>query len=457
VKWGATMDVLKKAGFVGNRGDAAALLLADLERKGDAYCIVGMTEGMPENIPSDLDIIVTPGHEKIFADQLHRFCRTHGMRFVQALRHRTGTYHVLCWRGKSGDVQFLHPDVSSGYAKNGRRFITASDLLVGRRLACDAAGTPRGFYIPAPASEFLYYLIKRIDKCSIGVREGDHLSSQWRSDPEGAARQVRRFWRGADARAILEAAKRNEWEKISVDLPRLRKKFRARGSLNFCGLWRVLERPWRRFFKPTGFWVVILGPDGVGKTSVLDHVSQNLAPAFWRKASFHLRPHLGRGKSFISSPVTDPHGARPRGLLLSTAKLFYFLFDYFFGYALRVHPKLVQSTFILFDRYFHDLLADPKRYRYGGAMWLARLVGRCVPKPDLWVLLDAPGEIVVARKGEVSLAEATRQRQAYRDVLAPFQNVARVDASQPLEAVVREVEDHILDRLEKRTRGRFGL
>ena len=451
------IDAPRKASFSGSRGDAAALLLADLEQQGDAYCIVGMTGGMPENIPSDLDIVVTSGHEKVFAGQLHRFCHTHGMRFVQALWHRTGTYHVLCWRGESGDVQFLHPDVSSGYAKSGRRFLTASDVLVGRRLARDAAGNSRGFHVPAPASGFLYYLLKRIDKCSIGVREGNHLSAEWEPDPEGAACQLRRFWRGDDARAILEAAKRNEWEKISVDLPRLRKKFRAQGSLSFRGLCRVFERPWRRFFKPTGFWVVVLGPDGVGKTSVLERVNENLAPAFWRKASFHLRPHLGRKKTSISIPVTDPHGKPPRGVLFSTAKLFYFLFDYFFGYALRVRPKLVQSTFILFDRYFHDLLADPKRYRYGSAMWLARLVGRCVPKPDLWVLLDAPGEIVVARKGEISLAEATRQRQAYRDVLAPLQNVARVDASQPLEAVVRDVEDHILDRLEERTRGRFGL
>ena len=451
------IDAPRKAGFSGSRGEAAALLLADLERQGDAYCIVGMTDGMPENIPSDLDIIVTPGHEKIFADQLHRFCRTHGMRFVQALWHRTGTYHAFCWRGESGDVQFLHPDVSSGYAKNGRRFITARDLLAGRRLACDAAGNTRGFYIPAPTSEFLYYLIKRIDKCSIGVREGNHLSSQWRADPEEAARQVSRFWHGHDARILLDAAKQNNWEKISVDLPRLRKKFRARGALSFRGLCQLLERFWRRIFQPTGLWVVILGPDGVGKTSVLDRVYKDLAPAFWRKASFHLRPHLGRGKATVFSPVTDPHGKPPRGVLLSTAKLFYFLFDYFFGYALLVQPKLVQATFILFDRYFHDLLVDPKRYRYGGAMWLARLVGRCVPKPDLWVLLDAPGEIVVARKGEISLAEATRQRQAYRDVLAPFQNVARVDASQPLDAVVRDVEDHILDRLEERTRGRFGF
>jgi len=443
---------------LGNRGAAAALLLADLERWGGDYCVVGVTEGMPEKIPGDLDIVIASGQEKAFADHLHRFCQTHGMRLVQALQHEpTAVYYALCWRGESGELQFLHPDVCSDYLRHGRRFLKAGAILSGRRLACDAAGNSRGFHIPAPAVEFLYYLLKRIGKGSLGRREGDHLSVEWRRDPEGVARQVNRFWRGIDARAILDAAKQNEWEKIRADLPRLQQRLRPPARPGVLGLGQRFSRIWRRFFQPTGFWVVVLGPDGVGKTSVLDRIGDNLVPAFRRKAPFHLRPHLGRGKAALSSPVTDPHGACPRGGLLSTAKLFYFLFDYVFGYALQLRPQLVRSTLVLFDRYFHDLLADPRRYRYGGAIWLARLVGRWVPKPDLWVLLDAPGEIVVARKGEVSLVEATRQRQAYRDVLAPFQNVARVDASQPLEAVVREVEDHILDRLEKRMRGRFGF
>ena len=65
--------MLRKTGFSGNRGDAAAALLADFEGRGAEYCIVGITEGMLENIPRDLDIIVTSDQEKAFAVQLDRF------------------------------------------------------------------------------------------------------------------------------------------------------------------------------------------------------------------------------------------------------------------------------------------------------------------------------------------------------------------------------------------------
>ena len=59
------------------------------------------------------------------------------------------------------------------------------------------------------------------------------------------------------------------------------------------------------------------------------------------------------------------------------------------------------------------MLVDPRRYRYGGAMWLARWVGKIIPKPDLWILLDAPAEVLQKRKQEVPPEETARQRRAY--------------------------------------------
>jgi thymidylate kinase len=71
---------------------------------------------------------------------------------------------------------------------------------------------------------------------------------------------------------------------------------------------------------------------------------------------------------------------------------------------------------------------------------MARLVGKLMPQPKLWVLLDAPAEVLQARKQEVSLEESARQRQAYLAFVCQQREYAIVDASQPLDRVIADVE-----------------
>jgi hypothetical protein len=133
----------------------------------------------------------------------------------------------------------------------------------------------------------------------------------------------------------------------------------------------------------------------------------------------------------------------------------YWFVYYTFGYVIR-HLALARSTLMLNDRHFVDILVDPKRYRYGGPLWLLRLIWRVIPKPDLIVLLDAPPEVLQARKQEVSFAETVRQRRAYLSLVRGMGNGHVVDATQSLDHVTRDVSDIILRHLATRVARRFG-
>jgi serine acetyltransferase len=135
----------------------------------------------------------------------------------------------------------------------------------------------------------------------------------------------------------------------------------------------------------------------------------------------------------------------------SIAKPFYFLADYCIGYLLKLRPLLVRSTLLLFDRYYHDLLADPKRYRYGASLRLVRWIGNFIPKPDLWLVLDAPVEVTQSRKREVSRAEALRQREVYRQLAAHLYDAVVIDTSQSRDTTVAQVSNAILEHLARRT------
>jgi thymidylate kinase len=75
-----------------------------------------------------------------------------------------------------------------------------------------------------------------------------------------------------------------------------------------------------------------------------------------------------------------------------------------------------RGDIVLCDRHPLEVLAtDADRRTLGGAVerWVTR---RLVPWPDAVVLLDAPGDVLFARKGEHSPAELEAQRRAFRSV-----------------------------------------
>jgi len=80
-----------------------------------------------------------------------------------------------------------------------------------------------------------------------------------------------------------------------------------------------------------------------------------------------------------------------------------------------------------------------------------------VPQPDLVFILDAPPEIIQARKQEVPFAESARQRAAYLALVPHLRAAHVIDAAQPLGKVVADVLGIVLMRLEARAAGRLDL
>src|SRR5205807_1218892 len=131
-----------------------------------------------------------------------------------------------------------------------------------------------------------------------------------------------------------------DWSGLRPLYPALRQWLKRRAPRG--GAWSRLRylagevlRKLQRIAVPTGICVVLLGPDGCGKSALGDGLMEALAPAFRRTARFHLRPNLGR-KRRPGVPATEPYGKQPRGAFLSCVKLGYLLFDYVAGYWLTV-------------------------------------------------------------------------------------------------------------------------
>ncbi len=188
-----------------------------------------------------------------------------------------------------------------------------------------------------------------------------------------------------------------------------------------------------------GLWVAFFGPDGVGKSTVIEQLQQQLRPAFDEIGKFHFRPGFGR-RALDRIAVTDPHANLPRSALISLGKLLYWLLDCWIGYVLTVFPQRHRCGLVIYDRYYPDILVDPVRYRLPPrTARIAKGLAKLAPRPDLCVLLDAPAEVVYARKSELPLAELRRQRVTYLKMFEGMPSKLLVNANLPINEVARNV------------------
>jgi thymidylate kinase len=246
------------------------------------------------------------------------------------------------------------------------------------------------------------------------------------------------------------------------------KALRARPRSTLNGLAHQMRLAVRERLHPTGLDVAILGPDGAGKTSLC----RTIATMEYRCIPYHaaediglyhhVLPTLSQLAGRISGtevhPVANgrhPHSTPLHHPLIWFAKYLYYTADQWISQASWMRHKLSRSMLLLRDRHLMELTIDARRYRYAGPDILPHLIARLAPRPDLVILLDAPATVLFERKPDLDLAEAARQRDAYRTLVSRLPNGRIVNGAQQLDRVFNDVRTVIAEEARIRTIQRF--
>ena len=268
------------------------------------------------------------------------------------------------------------------------------------------------------------------------------------------------FFQAHLAYSLVNSTIDNDRAKMMILLPKIRRSLliRSLAKSPFSLLFKVINYYFAElticYSKELRFDVCLLGPDGAGKTMVTHHLLNKLQNSAKSVEAFHFRPKTTRD-NMLSMPVMNPHAMPTRSYTLSVVKLAYFAVLYITDRWFRINDKR-NSVLYIWDRYYHDILADPKRYRMGAPAWLVRLFGRLIPKPDLFLILDVCPEVARTRKIEVSEAENERQFHAYRALAKELPNAVLIDANYTPEEVATSCEHEIVKVMVRRLDERMG-
>lgn len=416
-----------------------------------AYCVLGDTRSLPTFVSSDIDIVVSRQDFRYVENAVQDFATKYNCYLVQVLHHEvTASYFVLSFLVGDGKVSYVHPDICSDYSIKNKIFLTADQMLLERKLAVNEKGEDKLFYVCSPDIEFTYYLLKKIEKNTLSILQFEHLREQHSKMPERCRLVLADYFSHSDVDNIINFVRSGNLELLIASLPHLKSYLSENTEIRFKDYRREVLRSISRVINPTGVVIAFLGPDGAGKTAIGERLEHDLAPAFRGVRRYHLRPNILGRNSKVSSIVTNPHGQKRRGILASIAKLVYFIIDFSLGYVKQIGLLKVKSNLILFDRYFHDLMIDPKRYRYGGPMWLIKIGSFLVLKPDLFLVFDAPTSAIQARKREVGFEETERQRQAYLAFAKKQPNCIVIDTSSNIDESVKAASKAVLAYMQAR-------
>lgn len=367
------------------------------------YAVLRSFDDLPDHYEShDIDMIMSETeYDRVKAD-LYGIAEKHGYKLLQYYRdERFVTIFFQKVTENSSDI--LELDFFFAMSAKGIIMIDAEDILKNRCF------NGKVYYVSL--------VDEVLDKCLcngvFGVAYPERYMCRYEmlSDAEKAElNQKLEYVFGCD---IHSFAIHQRTDGKTLTKYAMKQGVRHRGVKQYLFRMRHLSHIIKNLLAPRGIFMSFTGPDGSGKTTVLDLIGDCYEKVFRGSIQVHhFRPdvlprlavlfHRAGLKKTVDEEYDKPHRGKPSGTAGSIVRIFYYILDYQIGYLLKIRNLLFRRNVVIYDRYFFDIIADAARSNIGLDYRVINKLGILVPKPKFAVLLTAKAETITARKKELS-------------------------------------------------------
>ena len=378
------------------------------------YAVLRNYEGLPDNNKSrDIDIIITRSSYRNIKHELVNLIDRSGWKIINYLNSdRLITY--VCAYQDGLQTELVQWDFFFNTSVWGIMLMDADEFLASRQF--------NGFLYHADiAAQFLdKYLYNRAVGSQYPKKYDD--TRQIAEHLPFVEQKIKSLY-GANSVAECDNLGRSRLLLSAITDNVTRRPIRFFGEI-ILFLWTFIGN---YICSRTGFSIGFTGPDGSGKTTVIDLLIDNLGDVF-RKAHayYHFRPmlfgnlgdvaHSAGLKKDVDRNYDKPHRGGKTGIVSSSCRLLYYATDYIAGYFIKIKTKIRITRLVIFDRYYTDIICDSRRSRiylnHRFLYWFGRIF---IPTLEYNILLTASTETILARKHELDAAgiEAINQKIDY--------------------------------------------
>lgn len=416
------------------------IALFELLNREFSYAVLRNYEMLPDHNPSrDIDLLIPEKEVKRLKPQLRKLIAKHNCRILYTNEDNQFLTIVLA----DAAYELFQLDLQYNFAWMGIDLLDENEVLKTRLF------NGRVYHLNELYTFLPKYLYSRI----LGAPYPEKYAEIRSRAVETAGEELDRILYDLS----LRAGSLDYWDKTGKWNLRFRAFLTALKHSPLQAVRRMVSFLWFYFimlFIRRGLLISFSGPDGCGKTTVIELLRErlNVNPP----QLFHFRPTLLPNLSEVGAKAgvvkevdrnfDNPHRGKRKGAVSSLIRLGYYSCDYVIGYVLKVLPLRQRKHIVFFDRYFTDVIADSERssifLNYKFLAWLRHFIPGC----QYNFLFRVDPERILGRKQELS-REAIERIYSRLEYLVPRdQHYAWINNNGTPEEAVQQILNILLEQ-----------